>query len=70
MNLATSQPNTAVILPQAAFIESLANPGSAHEPPEMRCGYGVCSISGCHCQGYMGNDNTCSNCGHNYGSHY
>ncbi len=35
-----------------------------------RCGYGSCSSSGCNCQTYEGSGSTCSNCGHNYGTHY
>lgn len=33
-------------------------------------GYGACSVSGCNCQSYMGNDATCQNCGHNYSLHW
>lgn len=32
-------------------------------------GYGTCSIPGCNCQAYVGQDPTCGNCGHNFGSH-
>ncbi|WP_158225000.1 hypothetical protein [Brunnivagina elsteri] len=34
------------------------------------CGYGACSVSGCYCQAYEGNANTCENCGHNYQRHW
>jgi hypothetical protein len=33
-------------------------------------GYGACSASGCNCQGYAGSGDTCSNCGHNYQTHW
>ena len=33
-------------------------------------GYGACSASGCNCQSYEGSANTCSNCGHNFGTHW
>jgi hypothetical protein len=33
-------------------------------------GWGACSVNGCHCQAYMGNDDTCQNCGHNYSLHW
>jgi len=69
MNLITCQPAIQVILPQPGFIKGVLNPNSGNEPPDMRCGYGACSVSGCNCPAYMGNDNTCSNCGHNYQSH-
>ncbi|OWY19013.1 hypothetical protein C7N43_23960 [Sphingobacteriales bacterium UPWRP_1] len=37
---------------------------------EIINGWGACSVNGCHCQSYMGNDNTCQNCGHNYTLHW
>lgn len=37
---------------------------------EIVNGYGACSVSGCNCQSYMGNDDTCQNCGHNYSLHW
>ncbi|OWY24910.1 hypothetical protein C7N43_15805 [Sphingobacteriales bacterium UPWRP_1] len=37
---------------------------------EIVNGWGACSVNGCHCQAYMGNDNTCQNCGHNYTLHW
>ena len=33
-------------------------------------GYGACSSSGCNCQSYGGSGNTCSNCGHNFATHW
>jgi len=33
-------------------------------------GYGACSSSGCNCQSYAGSGNTCSNCGHNFATHW
>ncbi len=38
----------------------------------VRCGYGKCSSSGCNCQKYEGNGNTCGNsgCGHGYDRHW
>jgi hypothetical protein len=33
-------------------------------------GYGACSSSGCNCQAYGGSGDTCSNCGHNYQTHW
>jgi uncharacterized protein (DUF983 family) len=38
--------------------------------PEIKMGYGACSVSGCYCKGYMGSADTCQNCGHNYGLHW
>jgi hypothetical protein len=35
-----------------------------------RAGYGECSVSGCNCKHYMGNDQTCSNCGHSFQLHW
>ena len=37
---------------------------------EIHMGYGACSVSGCNCQSYMGNADTCENCGHNYRLHW
>ena len=36
----------------------------------VTAGYGACSVSGCHCQAYSGQDYTCVNCGHNYSMHW
>lgn len=33
-------------------------------------GWGACSVNGCYCQSYMGNADTCQNCGHNYSLHW
>ena len=33
-------------------------------------GYGECSVSGCNCKAYMGQDDTCSNCGHSFKLHW
>ncbi|MEA2721114.1 MAG: hypothetical protein QOJ39_2978 [Candidatus Eremiobacteraeota bacterium] len=33
-------------------------------------GYGQCSAGGCNCQGYGGSADTCTNCGHNFGTHW
>jgi hypothetical protein len=33
-------------------------------------GYGACSASGCYCKSYSGSADTCSNCGHNYATHW
>lgn len=37
---------------------------------KLEPGYGACSASGCNCQSYGGSGNTCSNCGHNYQTHW
>lgn len=33
-------------------------------------GYGACAASGCFCQAFEGNGQTCSNCGHAYSRHW
>jgi hypothetical protein len=33
-------------------------------------GYGRCGVQGCNCPAYGGSGDLCSNCGHNYGSHW
>jgi len=33
-------------------------------------GWGACSVKWCNCQEYVGNDETCQNCGHNYKLHW
>lgn len=38
--------------------------------PEVKMGPGACSVSGCNCQSYMGNADTCQNCGHNWSLHW
>lgn len=37
---------------------------------EAKAGYGACSVSGCYCRGFMGNQDLCANCGHQYGMHW
>jgi hypothetical protein len=37
---------------------------------EAAQGYGACSSSGCNCKAYGGSGDTCSNCGHNYATHW
>ncbi len=37
---------------------------------QAHAGYGECSVSGCNCKAYMGNDQTCSNCGHSFQLHW
>jgi hypothetical protein len=49
---------------------SLPIPGEAPDEIPAHAGYGACSVSGCHCQAYQGQDNTCVNCGHNYSMHW
>ncbi len=31
--------------------------------------YGACSSPGCHCRGFAGSGDLCSNCGHQYDDH-
>lgn len=33
-------------------------------------GFGACSSSGCNCPAFGGSGDLCSNCGHNYGTHW
>ena len=37
---------------------------------KANAGYGECSVSGCNCKAYMGQDETCSNCGHSFKLHW
>jgi hypothetical protein len=37
-------------------------------PRRAEAGYGRCSQ--CNCPAYQGQQNTCENCGHNYGAHW
>jgi hypothetical protein len=37
---------------------------------KAEAGWGQCSVSGCPCQGYYGNQALCGNCGHQYGAHW
>jgi hypothetical protein len=41
----------------------------AHHAGGVVRGYGACSVSGCGCQGFMGSDQLCGNCHHNYSFH-
>ena len=51
--------------PENASVTALtANESKAEQ------GYGACSSSGCNCQSYAGSGDTCSNCGHNYATHW
>jgi hypothetical protein len=54
----------AVLVAGASVLGLMSATGSA------RAGYGECSVSGCNCKNYMGNDNTCSNCGHSFQLHW
>ena len=36
----------------------------------LRAGYGRCSVNGCPCPGFAGNQQLCENCGHNYSMHW
>jgi hypothetical protein len=33
-------------------------------------GYEACGASGCNCQAYGGSGDTCTNCGHNFATHW
>jgi len=44
------------------------DPGHQHSVRTM--GYGRCSVSGCNCPAFMGSDQLCQNCGHNYNLHW
>jgi len=35
-----------------------------------KAGYGACSISGCPCQKFQGQQDLCGNCGHKYTDHW
>ena len=35
----------------------------------IRAGYGNCTASYCTCGGFMGSNQLCANCGHNYSFH-
>lgn len=48
----------------AAALALLSSMGGA------KAGYGACSISGCPCQAFTGNQNNCQNCGHRYTDHW
>jgi hypothetical protein len=41
-------------------------------PPSapLHAGYGRCGVNGCNCPAYGGQGDLCSNCGHNYSSHW
>ena len=43
---------------------------TANREAKAEQGYGACSSSGCNCQSYGGSGNTCSNCGHNFATHW
>jgi hypothetical protein len=50
---------------------SIMSPIKPHgKSKSVRCGYGACSSSGCNCQKYEGNGDTCGNCGHSYQRHW
>jgi hypothetical protein len=36
----------------------------------LKAGYGRCSVNGCPCPGFAGNQQLCENCGHNYSMHW
>jgi hypothetical protein len=39
------------------------------EATEVQAGYGTCTVTGCDCPAFMGQDQLCGNCGHNYEMH-
>jgi hypothetical protein len=48
----------------------LVDPGHSHSHIPNTMGYGACSISGCACPAFMGSEQLCANCGHNYSYHW
>lgn len=37
---------------------------------QAKAGWRACSVSGCPCQEFTGNQNLCQNCGHQYSQHW
>jgi hypothetical protein len=37
---------------------------------KAHAGYGECSVYGCNCKAYMGENDTCNNCGHSFKLHW
>ncbi len=48
----------------------MIEPTTFHDERAVVQGYGNCGSSGCNCPAYGGNADTCTNCGHNFGTHY
>jgi hypothetical protein len=47
--------------------------GQTSAPRDERlttAGYGACGDSECNCQQFGGSANTCTNCGHNFATHW
>jgi hypothetical protein len=57
---------SAIVVPAAAKAALKAESVNLDHPQ----GYGACSTSGCPCRGYTGNQQLCTNCGHNYTQHW
>ena len=57
-------------LPESLPVPLPIIPAESPEEIPAHAGYGACSVSGCHCQAYQGQDYTCVNCGHNYSMHW
>ena len=55
---------------RALLVGSISILGLSLSSQRARAGYGECSVSGCNCKAYMGNDQTCSNCGHSFQLHW
>ena len=36
---------------------------------KAHAGWGYCTVSGCGCKAFMGTQDLCTNCGHNYSLH-
>ena len=44
--------------------------GAPRDERSIYSGYGECGNSDCNCKAYLGGGDTCSNCGHNFGTHW
>ena len=55
---------------KATFTAVVGTAAALLATSEARAGYGACSASGCPCRGYMGNQDLCQNCGHQYSMHW
>jgi hypothetical protein len=58
----------AVSIPAVAVVAAPSAAALRDDETTTPHGYGRCSA--CACPGYVGNQNVCQNCGHNYATHW
>lgn len=68
MNLESHSPSNLPAAARNGMYCPTSTTESMNRPP-LRAGYGACYVNGCLCKSFMGSDQLCGNCGHNYSFH-